>query len=140
MRLYPPGAPISPSGAVVMARCGRRGIIVRKRVELPRDACTWCGGAVVRPRRRWCGAACVEAFYATQPIAYVSRVRRRDAGKPCEICGERGGYREVDHRVPIAEGGHPFDLDNLRLIHGHCHRGETRALAGRLAQRRRTGA
>lgn len=68
----------------------------------------------------------------TQPSHLMFLVRRRDRDKPCEVCGEHGGVREVDHRVPIIEGGHPFDLDNLRLIHADCHRTLTLELNARL--------
>lgn len=134
--MFPPGAALSPSGAVVMAADGRRGTILRTRVH--RGFCTWCGQPVKPPRITWCSEECVEAIKRTWPETLVSLVTRRDTGKPCEVCREPVTVGEVDHRVPIVEGGHPFDLDNLRLIHERCHRGETAALAGRRAGRRRS--
>lgn len=32
---------------------------------------------------------------------------------------------EVDHIVPIAEGGEPFDMANLKAICRRCHIGKT---------------
>ena len=43
---------------------------------------------------------------------------------------------EADHVVPLAEDG-PNTLDNLRALCVPCHKGETRSLAARRAQRRR---
>lgn len=42
---------------------------------------------------------------------------------------------EMDHIVPVAEGGGGCGLDNLRTLCLKCHRVETTALAGRLARR-----
>lgn len=44
----------------------------------------------------------------------------------CDICGDViDGVREpwdLDHRIPLALGGEDTD-DNLRPVHGRCHRG-----------------
>jgi 5-methylcytosine-specific restriction endonuclease McrA len=45
-------------------------------------------------------------------------------------------FWEMDHCVPLAEGG-TNELENLRVLCVPCHRAETKALAGRLAQRRK---
>lgn len=42
---------------------------------------------------------------------------------------------DMDHVVPVAEGGGECGLDNLRTLCLKCHRIETTALAGRLARR-----
>lgn len=44
-------------------------------------------------------------------------------------------FTEVDHRVPLSEGGEHC-LENLRLLCSPCHLAETRALAARTAARR----
>jgi 5-methylcytosine-specific restriction protein A len=50
-----------------------------------------------------------------------------------------GGHLfEIDHIVPIVEGGDWFDPDNLRLLCIPCHRVETAALAAKRAQARRS--
>ena len=67
-------------------------------------------------------------------------VDARDRGKPCALCGRERYAPEVDHIVPIIEGGHPWDHDNLRSICGDCHKFETRMLAARRASARRVGA
>lgn len=44
---------------------------------------------------------------------------------------------DVDHVVPIWEGGHPYDLRNLRTLCPWCHARETSEGAARRAERRR---
>ena len=57
----------------------------------------------------------------------------------CEANKIKGHVYEIDHIVPLVEGGSFFDLGNLRLLCVRCHRSETGRLAGRLAARRRAG-
>lgn len=45
--------------------------------------------------------------------------------------GIRGVWMEVDHILPVIEGGGLCGLDNLRLLCAVCHKGETRKLAKR---------
>lgn len=49
----------------------------------------------------------------------------------CGICGKPVDFERkfpdplsacCDHIIPIAKGGHPFDLDNLQLAHLTCNR------------------
>lgn len=63
-------------------------------------------------------------------------------GLPCSTrqIGAWLGRRDlwdVDHTVPISEGGHPYDLRNLRTLCPWCHAAETTAGAGRRAEQRR---
>lgn len=44
---------------------------------------------------------------------------------------------EMDHTVPVVEGGGGAGLDELRTLCIRCHKGESRALAKRLARRLR---
>lgn len=50
------------------------------------------------------------------------RVKRRDRGR-CVMCGLPGN--EVDHIVPVSEGG-TWDMDNLQLLCGPHHIVKTR--------------
>ena len=52
------------------------------------------------------------------------KVIKRD-GYRCRSCG-RAGRLEVDHLVPIAQGGDPFDMSNLESKCRACHIGKTR--------------
>lgn len=49
----------------------------------------------------------------------------------CWICGQPVDKslkspdpmsKTIDHRIPVSKGGHPSDLDNLRLAHRKCNR------------------
>ncbi len=42
----------------------------------------------------------------------------------------------MDHRIPLVEGG-ANTLTNLRTLCLDCHKGETKLLAGRIAERNR---
>jgi len=53
--------------------------------------------------------------------------------------GWRSTLWEVDHTIPVVEGGGSCGLDNLRTLCIFCHRKETKKLAARRAiWRRRT--
>ena len=52
----------------------------------------------------------------------------------CGICGQPvdKSYKfphplspTIDHIIPIAQGGHPSDLDNLQLAHFSCNRAKS---------------
>jgi len=43
----------------------------------------------------------------------------RDRGI-CWLCG-RPGANTADHVVPLAVGGHPYDMANLRAAHHKCN-------------------
>ena len=46
------------------------------------------------------------------------------------MCAERGTARpavDVDHILPLADGGEPYDFDNLRSLCHACHSRVTRA-------------
>lgn len=52
----------------------------------------------------------------------------------CHVCG-RPGANEVDHVIPLSEGG-ADDMDNRRPIHARpCHVEKTQAEAQRARQR-----
>jgi len=44
---------------------------------------------------------------------------------------------EMDHIIPVSEGGGSCGLDNLRTLCIRCHKAETAALKSRLAARAR---
>lgn len=155
-RKYPPGTPVSPTGFVVVSKCGRNVHVDqaarRRHWKQHGKSCTWCGSPSTRA---WCSISCEEQLTSR----YAERVRRevlrasiqviagparrgdggdmaRHAGYLCALCGSLDGG-EVDHIVPIVEGGDPWDLANLRVLCTDCHKGETRQLATRRAQLRR---
>lgn len=56
---------------------------------------------------------------------------RRDRGV-CALCGGSSRDWEVDHIVPVVEGGGECGMDNLRTLCVPCHRQVTRELMQRL--------
>lgn len=117
--------------------------------------CRYCGGEAKPPRSTFCsgerarfayrdpatiaqpGTGCVHEFLLRSDPGYARRhVYARDRGV-CEICQAGSVPWDMDHRVPVAEGGGSCGLDNLRTLCRPCHKRETAALKGRLAQRRR---
>lgn len=141
-RMFPPGTPISPSGWVIVGQCGR--VLVKRATNAEgnkwkRGICWWCAGPVAPPGYAWCSSTCIDEASQRHPSTIRHRALARDAGKPCATCGGEKKNVEVDHIVPIVEGGHPWSLDNLRCICERCHRFETRCLAARRAAERRAG-
>ncbi len=47
----------------------------------------------------------------------------------CQDCG-RAGILEVDHRVPISQGGDEWDASNLQSLCRGCHIRKTRRERG----------
>jgi len=102
--------------------------------------CRWCETECASKRRTFCGEACVHEWKLRSNAGYARRkVWERDAGQ-CALCpavvGMHGAW-EMDHVVPVAEGGGCCSLDGLRTLCRPCHRRVTAELAGRLAERRR---
>lgn len=117
---------------------------LRKLLEREKGECTWCGFGLSGRQITFCGKDCVLKFKEhCQPGYAARRVRRRDNGI-CQICGwtgsenhrspvrfVRGNAFEVDHIVPVCEGGGLLGLANLRLVCGKCHLEVTNELAKR---------
>lgn len=69
------------------------------------------------------------AIYRTNQWKAVRLLAKRRDGFKCVQCGERGRL-EVDHKVPIRDGGAPYDLDNLQSLCPKCHARKTRMEIG----------
>jgi hypothetical protein len=63
-------------------------------------------------------------------VQYAARKASLDARKH-SLGFARGRWREVDHIVPVCEGGGLCGPDGLRLLCGVCHELATTKLAGR---------
>lgn len=139
---------------------------VRVLCDRQKRECTWCGETIPKRRFRWCSNSYREAFeWEFVPSLAAIMVWERDQGI-CQICGlncellkeiVKGLYKmpglfvcrwlkaegfgrgisEVDHIVPVIEGGGLCGYDGLRLVCGRCHARETALLAGKLAKSRR---
>ncbi len=102
--------------------------------------CRRCGKELTGRRTAWCSNACtVDALIRCNHTKATYYIRVRDKGI-CSICGtdtkstKTPGRRrswEVDHKVPVAEGGGHCSLDNLRTACIPCHKIVTKELAFR---------
>lgn len=120
-----------------------------------RALCRYCRTEVSGRRRTFCSDACVvEWKVRTNPGFAKELVKKRDDGI-CEICrkdcfeGQRDSryYNrrdgllwlfDMDHRIPVCEGGGACGLDNLRTLCKECHKVVTAQLAARRAFRRKS--
>jgi 5-methylcytosine-specific restriction enzyme A len=90
-----------------------------------------------------CGhVACIEQHLSYRrsdnTVANAAVVRElRRLGFPESFYGLRRNLWEMDHIVPVVEGGGDCSIDNLRTLCWTCHRRETSALARRRAQQRK---
>lgn len=137
--------------------------------ELPkgpngRALCRTCGTETAPPRRTFCSDACVDWWRIRHDPEFAkARVFERDRGI-CVECstdtiadirhklpelpvprGKRVPRRflsrfDMDHIVPVVEGGGSCGLENLRTLCKPCHRKATAALAKRRAEARRASA
>lgn len=120
-----------------------------------RALCRYCSKEVSGRRITFCSEACVTEWrIRTDPGFAKMQVKKRDDGI-CEICRQDcfAGHRhlpvyrrlkgllslfDMDHKVPVVEGGGSCGLENLRTLCKPCHRQVTAALAARRAFRRRS--
>lgn len=105
--------------------------------------CLVCEGSLPSRRSSYCSDECA---YRNTPNWMRNLVRRRDKGI-CAICGintyeHRGflGRWEMDHIIPVAEGGGLCGLDGYRTLCPPCHGKESGALRKRLNERKRIDA
>lgn len=95
--------------------------------------------------RLWAVHYDLERYDRTRPRTRMERARDRHQRRNQEIRRElqrRGwdmGRRlwDVDHIIPVVEGGGCCGLENLRTLCQRCHKRETAALAARRAEERR---
>ena len=98
--------PRCPNPATARGRCDEH----RKLLERERSRRRRAATAGVYKRKRW---EIVRRFVLNRdPI--------------CKVCDKRLST-EVDHIVPLAEGGNPYDPAGLQGICSPCHRAKTRA-------------
>ena len=107
------------------ARCRVDGAARRVMVR-DNGVCQVCGRSVTKCERIWKhyrGRQYGRDQYDTELILLLGYAR--------------GHWFEIDHIVPVCEGGGLCKLENLRLVCGVCHRNETSELARRRADRRK---
>ena len=108
--------------------------------------CKVCHAIVPQGRRVYCSTEC---FHRNTPSIMRHKVWMRDKGI-CALCGvdsetlplKPGGYYgtlhkwEMDHIVPVSEGGGLCGLEGYRTLCRPCHVKESGALRKRLKERR----
>lgn len=47
----------------------------------------------------------------------------RIANPLCVVCGD--AMQDIDHIVPLSQGGDPYDIDNLQSLCRRCHNDKT---------------
>jgi len=101
-----------------------------------------CDKVLVGRQQRWCSTAHAFDAMATWDWSVCrSRVLKRDK-LTCQNCGAQANAApcvglDVDHIVPLCEGGKLCDPANLRTLCKACHKVETAALAKRRALARK---
>ena len=86
--------------------------------------CGNCGMKLYDKRRIFCNSKCRNCFNRKFRFFAITwrqvryRTFRRDKWT-CVRCGRRA--REVDHKIPLAEGGKEFDVDNCQSLCRACH-------------------
>ncbi len=114
------------------------------------NLCRYCKAAECQPpKRTFCSPQCIHEWkIRTQPPYARKQVFKRDGGR-CAVCGEiklkphrflKVPEWDMDHIVPVIEGGGSCGLDNLRTLCREHHREVTAALATRRAQARKKAA
>jgi 5-methylcytosine-specific restriction endonuclease McrA len=67
------------------------------------------------PKTEW------RSFYASKAWKVFRRDYLARVGYTCKAC-ERMAFRpHIDHVVPLADGGDPWDDGNLQVLCGSCH-------------------
>lgn len=100
--------------------------------------CLVCEGKLPGRRSSYCSDEC---WYRNTPSLMRRLVHRRDKGI-CALCNadtnnrELGWAWEMDHIVPVIEGGGLCGVDGYRTLCIPCHKKESAALAKRRAQAR----
>ena len=96
--------------------------------------CRLCGRNVVASKRRY--AQLIKEVRQRMGVVGWGTMNYEPYRKECERLEKlmgygRGCWWEVDHIVPVVEGGGLCGLENLRLLCGACHASETAALSKR---------
>ena len=130
-----------------------------------RALCRQCSVEVPRGRQTFCGDQCVEAWKVRTGNGLDRIIEARDHGI-CALCGvdcealktqrrrlrgsdlrefnaqhgipeSRTRLWDIDHIIPVVNGGGSCGLENLRTVCIKCHAQETKKLAGLRADARR---
>lgn len=102
-----------------------KGYVRSKENARANRTCAFCGTPIYDKRKIFCNFRCRRGFHRKYRFYVITwrqiryRVFRRDAWT-CVKCNRRRA-REVDHIVPLADGGSEFELDNCQSLCRACH-------------------
>jgi len=100
--------------------------------------CSQCGADTIRQREAYVRLSTWGErgrWFSVRHNPRLAKIASQKYGVPrARLYGD---WWDMDHVVPVIEGGGGCGLDNLRTLCIPCHRQETRALAARRAEARR---
>ena len=105
-----------------------KGYAKSKEIARAARTCAYCDSKLCDRRRIFCNSKCRRAFNRKYRFFVITwrqvryRTFRRD-GWSCVKCGRRA--REVDHIIPLSDGGNEFDLGNCQSLCKSCHMQKT---------------
>lgn len=105
-----------------------KGYVNSKEVARANGICALCNSRLDDRRRIFCNLKCRRAFNRKFRFFVITwrqiryRTLRRDCWR-CVECGRRA--REVDHKIPLSDGGTEFDENNCQSLCKSCHMQKT---------------
>jgi 5-methylcytosine-specific restriction endonuclease McrA len=112
------------------------------RERIAAHCCAACGETLRGTHKRLCHDGICQVIYASKAWTW-SNFRREYLSQPgvrCAYCGAPVSAHNgavLDHKVPIALGGHPRDLNNLQPLCARCNRRKTNNDLRAIARRKR---
>jgi hypothetical protein len=116
-------------------RCspGHAALFVQKR---DKDICRLCGVNVKQQKKDFEAAWAIRSKSLAEVGVTHGSVWTAEREKMMKEFGfARGRWHEIDHEIPVVEGGGLCHPDRLRLLCGKCHAAETAELAGRRSKK-----
>lgn len=99
-----------------------------KKNNYGKGLCRFCETEVQGRRRTWCSDNCIREYLIRTNHQYArSAVYGRDKGV-CPTCSIKTRSWQMDHIIPVCEGGGGCGLDNLRTLCIECHKLVTKEL------------
>lgn len=134
----------------ILAEAGYADVRSLPRGPNGRVLCRRCKTECAKKQQTFCSPECIHEWRLRSDPGYArAKVFERDHGV-CALCKAecggkqrvpggklRGGAWDMDHVIPVAEGGGCCGIDGLRTLCKPCHRRVTADLAKRLAEKRR---
>lgn len=91
----------------------------REILKIPKGTCTWCRGPSPSNRPKFCSDECHKALNLRMSDYYL-KIKAKQRDVVCVKCGT-GDHLEVDHIIPVSEGGGSCGLENVQVLCERCH-------------------